>query len=770
MVKADFINSYSTLLQETIQYACPRPQDYRKYCFLLNDKIKYDPCDSCNLPKAFFHLGTNFNSNCAIDQKHRIDLSRYSWILEVFKKNQDVNDFEESVKRFIQIENEERREAARMRASQPLTANNASGQNLSVDDLIRALSAQNAPKVKCPRWSSNIRIDNYIQSLEDWFLTCNIKNEITKYTLVLEAFKESENDSLKPLLDNFTSSVRHQIDGDDPLKCVSVLVPKFLREKFHLNTLTKSVETWKKLLCLEHDPNQTEIFISNLHALFEDCKQFNLTLTESQKAAFMLSKLNVDLNTYRNIVSYTEDLSDPTVFKTIESNVRRNCNLPAQVVSSINYMSYDNRSRQSRSRDRERGRSRDKSRSKSRHSQDRRNKSRSKSRDKFNQTNQRFQSYDNSRRGSESSVYRPREDREPSVNTLQASQSLPSLNDDISQSERTLEVEDTFISIDDSSQDLNFYKNFIIDTGAPSSIISFENARKIVTDFKRVGKPYKVEGTLKFFRFGPSKVFKSVQKITFPLIMYKAELNVSFFIVDAPNIPNLLGQDVLDRLKVTIDLAGRNLIFKSKEKNGQVLIPVRKLKSGHYSVPITLTNVYFLVRDGQLEPVTTRQHGLGQGSGGERHREERAPRVSFEHTFNVRDGGGGSGQESPEIQSKRALIIKIHRLTNHASPNQLWKFLKRAYQFTNGDKKFIFDTLSRCDVCSFHKKANPRSKVCLPRSLQVNEIVAIDTKDFKSKYGFYILYMIDVFSRLLMGIITPDKKPESCGELYLAWP
>ena len=73
----------------------------------------------------------------------------------------------------------------------------------------------------------------------------------------------------------------------------------------------------------------------------------------------------------------------------------------------------------------------------------------------------------------------------------------------------------------------------------------------------------------------------------------------------------------------------------------------------------------------------------------------------------------------------------------------------------------IYTTLDKCDVCSFFKKSNPRSRVCLPRSLLVNEILAIDLKDFRSKFDFYILYKIDVFSRLMMARIVPDKRPES---------
>ena len=752
----EFQNAKSNLLNETIEYACPRPQDFLDtYGFIIDgDRFRYHPCSICNLPKAFFHYAENFDSACNIETLHHIEISKYGSVMEVVRKNTDVKAFEESVKKDIKRNEESRQQHILSRS------NSTPSSNLSLDDLVKALTLSHGPKIKCPKWSNGIRADNYIQSLEDWFLTCNIKNQVMRYTLVLEAFKESENDSLKPILDNFISSVRPEISETDPEKFASVLIPKFLKEKFHLNTLTRSVETWKKLLLLEHDPTQTEIFISNLHTLFEDCKQFNLDLSESQKAAFMLSKLNVDQNTYRNIVSNTDDLADPQVFKTLESNVRKNCNLPATVVSSVNYLQFDDRFRRSRSRDKYSNSSYKKDRSKSRsRSRDHRgrSKSRSKSRD------------DKNRRPSQGDRY----SKYNESNTFVASQtSQANQNSSINEEERKLEIEDTYFSLDGIDSDLHCYKNFIIDTGAPSSIMSFDNAKKIIADFKKLGKPFKVDSVHKYFRFGPSRTYKSTQRLKFPLLMYKAELDVSFYIIDAPNIPNLLGQDVLDRLQVNIDLSGRNLIFKSKDRNGQILVPVRKLPTGHYAIPLTLTNVYFLVRDGPgQEQGQDSGQGAGQGQGEGRGQqrgilrsegqedEGRALQVHFVGT-DEQDSGDNT-QESPEIQSKKAVIIKIHRLTSHASANQLWKFLKRAYQFTNGDKKLIYSTLESCDVCSFYKKTNPRSKVCLPRSLQVNEIIAIDLKDFRSKFGFYILYIVDLFSRLMMGVITPDKKPES---------
>ena len=61
-------------------------------------------------------------------------------------------------------------------------------------------------------------------------------------------------------------------------------------------------------------------------------------------------------------------------------------------------------------------------------------------------------------------------------------------------------------------------------------------------------------------------------------------------------------------------------------------------------------------------------------------------------------------------------------------------------------------------------KRIPKPKVACPRAEKFNEIVTLDLKEYKDPNkaeNRYILYMIDMFSRLTVGVFIPDKHPET---------
>ena len=733
-------------------------------------------CDSCNYPIAFFHYGNEYNSECQAEEGQKIPVKKYSWIIEAIRKHPEVLAYENSVIEMIRRKKEEH--------DLRMSGRSSNNQNLSVDDIAKIFSGSNNARIKCPRWGTAIRFDNYVMSLEDWFSTCNIKNEIAKFTLVLEAFNESENQSIKPIIDNYISSVRSRIKQDDKDNSTSVLTIAFLKEKFHHSTLRRSIETWKQLLELKHEPSQTENFILSLNTLFEECSRYKFNLNDAQKAGFLLAKLNVEPNTFRNILNNVDEITDKGIYKKVETATRKNCILPGtesdptQIQFSYRRDNYDHRRN-------DRRQSRDKSR-------DRRSKSRDKSRD-------RGRSRDRSRDRGRS---RDRDTRRASDNRNFDSRSFKSETKDAAgmyyvhedgskqpvdlanHDPRELVVENVNYSTSDVNRDLNYHKHCIIDTGAPSSLISFSNAKKIIEDFKRSQKQYKLEPTTKHFKFGPSKVYLSTQKLSFPFLIFRQEVDVSFYIVDAPDVPNILGQDVLDKLRVKIDLAGRQLIFENSDRKGQSLIPVRKLNSGHYAIPLTLTNIHFLVseRDSMVRPggagggQCSQQDALEgpaeqQEEEDSHHDLERGCNTLCEHPQHQQLWSVLLAEEKdPSIQSKKSLIIKIHRLTSHASSNQMWRFLKRAHQFSNGDKKLIKQLVEKCDICNFQRKTCPRSRVCLPRSLNFGEVLTLDVKDFKRDFDYYILYMHEAFSGLTLGKIIKDKKPETIiAAIYEKW-
>ena len=366
-----------------------------------------------------------------------------------------------------------------------------------MEDLLRSLSANVSQKLKCPRWKSNVKLENYIQTLSDWFSTCQIRNEITKYNLVLEALNESDNELIKPFIDNFMATVRQQISHTDPNKSAQFLITAYLNEKFHRNTLTRSIDAWKKLTSIEHDPRNTDLFLTQFSTAFEEVKTFGLNLSEPQKTAFVLSKLNVDAHTFRNITACIDDVTDPASFSLIESSVRKNCSLPSNIagVSDTHYSyrhDYDPRSQRGRSPFRREDRQ-------SRDRQSRNSRSSRSSRNSRNSKSSRSKSRNRSRDSRGSFSY----DNQSSFQERQKPEDTFVVNDNTT---RLLQPEQINFSVDPDNSDVDFHRTFIIDTGAPSSLISFENAQKIVKDLKQNQKDYKLEPTEKLFKFGPKLI------------------------------------------------------------------------------------------------------------------------------------------------------------------------------------------------------------------------------------------------------------------------
>ena len=69
-----------------------------------------------------------------------------------------------------------------------------------------------------------------------------------------------------------------------------------------------------------------------------------------------------------------------------------------------------------------------------------------------------------------------------------------------------------------------------------------------------------------------------------------------------------------------------------------------------------------------------------------------------------------------------------------------------------------------CKVCQKFQKSIARPRVTLPKSTSFNEVVTLDLKDFGSKY---VLWMIDTFSRLMVGKLLNNKKAVTINQAIM---
>ena len=105
-------------------------------------------------------------------------------------------------------------------------------------------------------------------------------------------------------------------------------------------------------------------------------------------------------------------------------------------------------------------------------------------------------------------------------------------------------------------------------------------------------------------------------------------------------------------------------------------------------------------------------------------------------------------------------LDRIHRALGHPSRYVYEQMLKNA-GFYNNDVNVILNKIyQNCLTCIKFKKSLPRPKVAPPMSSTVNDTVCLDLK-ISNKHGMIILYIIDIYSRYTVGVIIPDKMPES---------
>ena len=72
--------------------------------------------------------------------------------------------------------------------------------------------------------------------------------------------------------------------------------------------------------------------------------------------------------------------------------------------------------------------------------------------------------------------------------------------------------------------------------------------------------------------------------------------------------------------------------------------------------------------------------------------------------------------------------------------------------------KMIKEAVESCHIWQKNGRSRSKPSVAIPRATDFNSIVTLDLKEMGKKY---ILWMVDVFSRMLAGAVIKDKKAET---------
>ena len=109
-----------------------------------------------------------------------------------------------------------------------------------------------------------------------------------------------------------------------------------------------------------------------------------------------------------------------------------------------------------------------------------------------------------------------------------------------------------------------------------------------------------------------------------------------------------------------------------------------------------------------------------------------------------------------ESECKNALQ-KLHKQFGHRPKKCFVDLLKSANAWKPSMDSLLDKIIEGCEGCILRKRSPDKPAVALPMANDFNQKVAIDLKVWK---GGYILYMIDMFSRLTQAAFLTRKVPE----------
>ena len=266
-------------------------------------------------------------------------------------------------------------------------------------------------------------------------------------------------------------------------------------------------------------------------------------------------------------------------------------------------------------------------------------------------------------------------------------------------------------------------KDALVDCACPNTVTGKEWIEDFCSNLDEIDKlKVTVSESSKTFKFGGGERRKSLGKVVFPCHMGGMNIKVGTEVIEA-ELPLLLGNSLLKKVDAVLYIAREKAMMLGSE------IRMRETKTGHYSIQIELPK---------------------KG-------------VEFYRTDQCLIGSVPSGDDK-ELTLKN--IAKLHHYFGHRT-KQLTQLIKNSNKYSDAVQDLLDQVESKCESCKLNQKAKPKPKAALPRATKFNEIVSLDLKEYKSGNHKYILYAVDLFSRLTVGALIADKNPSTVGTVLL---
>jgi hypothetical protein len=289
-------------------------------------------------------------------------------------------------------------------------------------------------------------------------------------------------------------------------------------------------------------------------------------------------------------------------------------------------------------------------------------------------------------------------------------------------------IDSIFLNEELRNSSKNLGQVIVVDSGCPRSLLGDEELKRLKELIEVTEHDVKDE----FFRFGPSRVYKSNKKVTITIRIGVQEIDCELFVVKA-EIPILLGNDVMVPLGGKIDMEEDKLVLKKVDME----IPLVQTKGGHFVIPVRsisgvdANNVKGDEADAVMMMVLEKTDN------------EFIKKLHDEVGHSTFVALGMTDDEEKQVE-------KVHRYFGHRSSRRIWELFAKANKL-RGKKQAVLEVIENCKTCSEFKKSPPRPKVGLPVANDFNEIVGLDLKVVSSSKCEYILWMVDMFSKMIKG-------------------
>ena len=219
------------------------------------------------------------------------------------------------------------------------------------------------------------------------------------------------------------------------------------------------------------------------------------------------------------------------------------------------------------------------------------------------------------------------------------------------------------------------------------------------------------------FKFGDGRTYKSLKRVTLPVHLAGKDERISTDVVECC-IPLLLSKKSMKKGKMKLDMENDLIRIKGRE------IKLDCTGSGHYRLPLT------------------------------DHKENSKKMNQILLSLGENDG------------EKQKKIKKLHHQFGHPSARRLKILMKDAGIEDSRSHNMVDDVTNGCETCVRYKRTPSRPVVSMNMANDMNDIVALDLKEFK-KGKIYFLHMVDLATRFSRSCITRSKEPKEIVEAII---